>query len=638
MNIMRVCIIILIPLCGVSGQSVRTGQGTLLGREHFVSGRTVYSYRGIQYAEHPTGARRFRHSRPYSDTWSGTKPAREDGPPCPQPYQTVQASEECLHLSLWTPSIPSSDRARLRPVLVYLTGTLFTTDIADKVSPEDLVVARDVVVVTVSSRLNVFGFLSLGNVVLPGNSGLLDQYYALYWVVNNIQYFGGDPTKVTLAGSGSGGASALYHALSPRSSNLIQRVMAVSGTPLASWGLARNPVENAKKFIDKVNCYGANSQTVLRCLQSKSIRELISAMELHISDGNISSIFGPVDDSFLDKRGQFIGNPIVNLRQGRFNTRMSFMIGQNEDDGSQIMFHLRRNIDRLNARDLKYFVENTIIPTSLLPYGDLARSQIVQQLVQYQYFPTTVNDEGTRGDRETLLDSLSSFLTASYYLAPIKDTMDVLSLAGATVYSFVNRQVVAGYYNRSRTSAGAGTDMLYLFGPTQFARLTGNPMTLQDREVSLRVQDLIVPFIEQGSPPASFRWPRYSMQGEEYMEINTITLGRRYKEKQTQFWLKLIPSLGLLATTTVSSPTESIPLSDSVDVYSTLTWLLLAVVLLLLILLAALWVAGRKRMRTSSNFTLGSGLGGSSCIETRGPRPGSGPRSRWRESVTNINM
>ena len=50
-------------------------------------------------------------------------------------------------------------RDRLRPVLVYLTGTLFTNDMAGKLSPEDLVGTRDIVVVTVSSRLNVFGFL-----------------------------------------------------------------------------------------------------------------------------------------------------------------------------------------------------------------------------------------------------------------------------------------------------------------------------------------------------------------------------------------------------------------------------------------------------------------------------------------------
>ena len=38
----------------------------------------------------------------------------------------------------------------------------------------------------------------------------------------------------------------------------------------------------------------------------------------------------------------------------------------------------------------------------------------------------------------------------------------------------------------------------------------------------------------------------------------------------------------------------------------------------------------RKRQQTESMFTLGSGIGGSSCIESRGPgRPGTGPRGRW---------
>ena len=154
------------PVQGQSGRaSVRTSQGTLLGREEFVSGKTVYSFRGIQYAESPTGEGRFRHSCPYLDTWSGTKPARDEAYPCPQPYKTVQSSEDCLHLSLWTPALPSG-RERVIPVLVYLTGTLFTTDISDRIAPEDLVTTRDIVVVTVSSRMNVFGFLSLENVVL----------------------------------------------------------------------------------------------------------------------------------------------------------------------------------------------------------------------------------------------------------------------------------------------------------------------------------------------------------------------------------------------------------------------------------------------------------------------------------------
>ena len=104
-------------------------------------------------------------------------------------------------------------------------------------------------------------------------------------------------------------------------------------------------------------------------------------------------------------------------------------------------------------------------------------------------------------------------------------------------------------------------------------------------------------------------------------------------------------------------PFPGAPLA-SVDVYSTLTWLLLAVVLLLLILLASLWVAARRRARSSSGglpyrvskgrttddhtppvFTLGSGLGSTlGAREVPGPRPGSGPKATWRDSLANYKL
>lgn len=52
--------------------------------------------------------------------------------------------------------------------------------------------------------------------------GLKDQSLALRWVSENIEWFGGDPQKVTLVGASAGGASVHYHYLSPMSAGLFQ--------------------------------------------------------------------------------------------------------------------------------------------------------------------------------------------------------------------------------------------------------------------------------------------------------------------------------------------------------------------------------------------------------------------------------
>lgn len=53
------------------------------------------------------------------------------------------------------------------------------------------------------------GFLNTNldsKVKSPTNYGLMDQIAALHWLQENISFFGGDPSNVTLMGHGTGAA------------------------------------------------------------------------------------------------------------------------------------------------------------------------------------------------------------------------------------------------------------------------------------------------------------------------------------------------------------------------------------------------------------------------------------------------
>lgn len=61
------------------------------------------------------------------------------------------------------------------------------------------------------------GFLSTEDDVLPGNLGLRDQQQAIKWIKQNIHYFGGNSSSITLQGLSAGGASVQFHSILPGS-------------------------------------------------------------------------------------------------------------------------------------------------------------------------------------------------------------------------------------------------------------------------------------------------------------------------------------------------------------------------------------------------------------------------------------
>lgn len=142
----------------------------------------------------------------------------------------LASDEACQNLSVTMPADVSPDE-RL-PVMVWIHGGSYTSGAGDVsvMDPAPLVAEQRVVVVTVTYRLGLFGYLG-GGPGRPANLGLLDQVEALRWVQRNIGAFGGDPRRVTAFGQSAGGDAVVHLMAVPGAAGLFSRTI-VQSAPL----------------------------------------------------------------------------------------------------------------------------------------------------------------------------------------------------------------------------------------------------------------------------------------------------------------------------------------------------------------------------------------------------------------------
>ena len=195
---------------------------------------TLRVFKGIPYAS-PAGGPRRAGDRPTSmPRWSGIRQALEFGPACTQPTPrdtSIYAndlrptSEDCLTLNIWAPA----DAFRA-PVFVWIHGgALLSGSSKEALYDGARLAAHGIVVVSINYRLGVLGYLALPELSaesplgISGNYGLLDQIEALRWIKRNIGAFGGDPSKVTIAGESAGGLSVMYLMASPDAADSFPR-------------------------------------------------------------------------------------------------------------------------------------------------------------------------------------------------------------------------------------------------------------------------------------------------------------------------------------------------------------------------------------------------------------------------------
>ena len=327
-----------IPASAASNTVISTDHGQVRG----VATADSVVYNGIPYARAPVGALRWQLPRP-AQAWSGVRDASRPGPACTQGAadgsgQLPGSSEDCLYLNVTTP-IGRAEGSR--PVVVWFHGGGFSSGAGSDYTPTRMAQVGDVDVVTVNSRLGVFGFFGQPGLPGSGDFGLADQQAALRWVRANAAAFGGDPGNVTIAGESSGGGSVCAQLLSPGSTGLFQRAIIQSGSCLESW--PRNmlsPDTAPSTFWESartVENNGAAAATTLGCTSGDvlgCLRRIPAAQLLSLNGTFHFPAFGtptlPLDPQVALRIGAWHRVPVL---QGNTQDEQRFFTPPFETDG-----------------------------------------------------------------------------------------------------------------------------------------------------------------------------------------------------------------------------------------------------------------------------------------------------------------
>ena len=256
------------------------------GRLQGIPGKNpeITVFKGVPYAQPPVGALRWRSPQPLKP-WTGIRDASLFGAMPPQKkgsfldagkYEDMYCSEDCLYLNIWTPAKSVDEKLA---VLVWYHGGGLQGGIAhDPMFDGEYLASKGIILVTVSYRMNILGFLchpdmrKEGPYYTPGNFGLQDQAMALQWVHDNIAAFGGDPEKVTIAGQSAGGGSVCNLMTTPLAKGLYRAAIVESGDPLGFTHYKGTTIEEAELAGMRLAAhFGAESLDELRKLPTEAL-------------------------------------------------------------------------------------------------------------------------------------------------------------------------------------------------------------------------------------------------------------------------------------------------------------------------------------------------------------------------------
>ena len=465
---------------------VKTDAGSVLGVQQ--GGLRVYT--GIPFAAPPTGELRWKPPAPVKP-WDGVKETKIFSPACPQPTAadpTLNMSEDCLYLNVWTPAKSADEKL---PVMVFFYGGAFGKIAGSMPLYNGTALAeKGVIVVTTNYRVGALGFLahpqldSESPYNVSGNYGLLDQIAAMQWVQRNIGQFGGDPSRVTIFGQSAGGESVLIHLVSPQSKGLYQQAIVESGTFWTKGAEidALNSKADAEQLGETyAQSLGYSGPDAIPQMRKLSYQDLTNATPWPDSPFKMVNLrhFEPTIDGWL-----IPDSPDTLFRLHRENP-VPLIIGTNADDGTTLAAKANMTVP-----EYRIFIQNR--------FGKGADSVLLK------YPANSTADVQLR---------LEQIMTDFDFTDAAKFVAGSMADLNQSTYRYQYSYVLPG----QPYGAFHGSETILLF------KVPIPPDPVNDA-VSDNLIDLWTRFAKTGNPNGGMNvtWPKYTRDGGWYLDIGAV--------------------------------------------------------------------------------------------------------------------
>ncbi|XP_060517707.1 juvenile hormone esterase-like [Cylas formicarius] len=516
-----VLIIVLFAASALADLLIDIPDGTLLGSEIKTENYTYYAYRGIPFALPPLDKLRFQAPVP-NEPWNGILNATALKSCCLQ-MESIgnpdRFSEDCLHINVYTPARKITEKL---PVMLWIYGGGFYFGCASDVIYDPFpLVNEDVIVVTFNYRLGVFGFLSTEDNVILGNAGLKDQLLAMKWTQKNIEFFGGDPEKVTLFGESAGGISVGAHIVNRKSAGLYRAAICQSGCSLVKLAQTSqtNPRQGAYDIARSVNPLISEKNTTAEIrdlLQGISADTLVEAFQANSQTGPIVEI--------QDENAYVTDLSFGLLESGDFN-QVPCIIGTTSAEVLGLINSTPEML--LSAAEVYDSSSSIVIPSNLklLPFAD---PDEVASLIKRPYtggLPFATN--------------LTGFIEYSNDLTFGKASLKQAEIQSSYSPVYFYQFSYSGSMNQGQTivegagNVGHGQELYYIFNTIGYSLTSNEDFLTRNRMTKLwtNFAKTLNPTPDSSDPLLNVTWPQISGTIIPYLDVDEILEVKSGKKK-----------------------------------------------------------------------------------------------------------